>query len=104
MLQKDQTKALLLRLSATAPRSRIFRHSPRGAPARLVQARDRVAPICTPRTSAMTRMSAAVRDRHSAATGQQRCLGVGQQGRGARRGQAGGPLSATVVDIVRNRV
>ena len=31
MLQKDQTKALLLRLSATAPRSRIFRHSPRGA-------------------------------------------------------------------------
>ena len=95
MLQKDQTKALLLRLSATAPRSRIFRHSPRGAPARLVQARDRVAPICTPRTLTTALKSAVVYDQHSAATKQQRCLGTGQQRRGARRGQAGGPLSAT---------
>ena len=29
MLQKDQTKALLLRWSATAPRSGVFRHIPR---------------------------------------------------------------------------
>ena len=94
MLQKDQTTALLLRLSATAPRSGVFRHSPRGAPARLVQARDRVAPICTARTCAMTQMSAAVHSRHFAASGQQQCLGVEQRSQCSRWGQLGELLAA----------
>ena len=94
MLQKVQTKALLLRLSATAPRSGVFRHSPRGAPARLVQARDRVAPICTSRTCAMTRMTAGVHEGHRAPSGPQQHLDVEQRSHGSRWGQLGEQLAA----------
>ena len=94
MLQKAQKKALLRCSRATAPRSRIFRHSPRGAPARLVQARDRVAPICTARTCATTRMTAGVHKQHSAASGPQQHLGVEQRSHGSRWGQLGEQLAA----------